>query len=85
MKSYDGTNSTGKVSISGCDMQSLEGKHVIFVEDLIDTGLTMSTLLKQLKETVNPASVRVASLLEKRTDRSCGFKADYVGFSIPDE
>lgn len=84
VKSYDGTSSTGKVQISGCEMESLEGKHVIFVEDLVDTGLTMSTLLKQLKATVSTRSVRVASLLEKRTHLSCGFKADYVGFSIPD-
>lgn len=42
-------------------------------------------LLAYLKDHVKPASIRVASLLEKRTERSCGFKADYVGFSVPDE
>jgi phosphoribosylpyrophosphate synthetase len=42
VKSYEGTESTGKVQISGCDVSKLSGKHVLFVEDIIDTGLTMS-------------------------------------------
>ena len=46
-------------------------------------GLTMSKLIPMLSEQ-GPKSVRVAALLEKRTPKSCGFKADYVGFSIPD-
>jgi hypoxanthine phosphoribosyltransferase len=84
VKSYEGTESTGHVQITGCDVTKLVGKHVLFIEDIIDTGLTMSSLLKYLNEHVKPASVRVASLVEKRTHKSCGFKADYVGFSIPD-
>lgn len=47
-------------------------------------GLTMSKLVPHLQQ-CGPASVRVASLLEKRTSRSCGYQADYVGFRIPDE
>ncbi len=42
VKSYEGTESTGKVQITGCDVSKLAGKHVLFVEDIIDTGLTMS-------------------------------------------
>jgi hypoxanthine phosphoribosyltransferase len=41
VKSYEGTESTGKVNITGCDVSKFEGKHVLFVEDIIDTGLTM--------------------------------------------
>eukprot|EP01039_Chlorochromonas_danica_P005917 gene5917-6515_t len=84
VKSYEGTESTGNVQITGCDLSKLEGKHVMFVEDIIDTGLTMTSLFKYLRQHIKPASIRVASLVEKRTSRSCGFKADYVGFSIPD-
>jgi hypoxanthine phosphoribosyltransferase len=84
VKSYEGTESTGKVDIQGVDVSQLAGKHVLFVEDIIDTGLTMSSLLTYLNDQIKPASVRVASLVEKRTTRGCGFKADYVGFSIPD-
>lgn len=84
VKSYEGTDSTGQVTITGCELNALRGKHVLFVEDIIDTGLTMSKLKEYLNNHIEPASVRVASLLEKRTSKSCGFKADYVGFSIPD-
>jgi len=45
----------------------------------------MTKLIKYLEDGVQPASIRVASLTEKRTERSCGFQADYVGFSIPDK
>lgn len=71
------------VKISGIDLKTITGRDVILVEDIIDTGTTMSALVPLLAEYA-PASVRVASLLEKRTAKSCGFKADYVGFSIPD-
>lgn len=83
VKSYEGTESTGNVRISGIDVKTLEGRDVILVEDLIDTGTTMSRLIPVLLQ-AKPKSVKVASLLEKRTHKSCGFKADYVGFSIPD-
>ena len=88
VKSYKGTESTGKVEISGADLKKFEGKHLLLVEDIIiDTGTTMSQLVPAL-EAHQPASLKVAtgSLLEKRrTDQSNGFKADYVGFSIPDK
>lgn len=42
MKSYEGLNSTGSVTITGCNVNALKGKHVIMVEDIIDTGLTMT-------------------------------------------
>ena len=86
VKSYKGTESSGDVKITtlGADIAKLEGKHCLLVEDIIDSGLTMSRLVPYL-ETLKPKSVKVASLLEKRTSRSCGFLADYVGFSIPDK
>jgi hypoxanthine phosphoribosyltransferase len=83
-KSYEGTESTGTVKVSGCDLDKLAGKNVLLVEDIIDTGTTMSMLVPLLEE-YQPKSLRVASLLEKRTPKSCGYKADFVGFSVPDE
>lgn len=83
VKSYEGTESSGNVRISGIDLKTIEGRDVIIVEDIIDTGLTMQKLVPELFKH-GPKSVRVAALLEKRTPRSCGFKAEYVGFSIPD-
>jgi hypoxanthine phosphoribosyltransferase len=71
------------VTISGVDLSSLVGRDIVLMEDIIDTGLTMTHLIPTLTD-AGAKSVRVAALLEKRTDRSCGFKAHFVGFSIPD-
>lgn len=85
-KSYSGTESTGKVEISACDLSKLKGRDVLLVEDIIDTGTTMSLLLPLLKEEGLPKSIAVASLLEKRReDKDVKFVADFVGFSVPDE
>jgi hypoxanthine phosphoribosyltransferase len=76
----------GDVQISGCDVSTLANKHVLFVEDIIDTGLTMTKLIAKLLDAEHaPASVQVTALAEKRTPLSCGFKARYVAFSIPDK
>jgi len=84
-KSYAGTASTGSVEIQslGVKLEEMAGCHVLLCEDIIDSGVTMSKLVPHL-ESFKPASVKVATLLQKRTPRSNGFKADYVGFSIPD-
>lgn len=84
VKSYEGTKSSGNVQISGADLTKFKGKELLLVEDIIDTGKTMSKLVPLLQQ-YEPASVKVASLLEKRNPESCGFKADYAGFSIPDK
>ncbi|KAG5186703.1 phosphoribosyltransferase-like protein [Tribonema minus] len=83
VKSYVGTQSMD-VKITGGDLKRMAGKHVLLVEDIIDTGKSMRALLPVLRKE-GPKSLKVASLLEKRTERSCGFKAHYVGFSIPDK
>ena len=79
---YEGTESTGKVKITGADLTRIKGRHVIVVEDIIDTGLTMTKLIPEINK-FGPRSVKVASLLEKRLDKSSAYKADFVGFSIP--
>ena len=63
---------------------SIEGKNVIVVEDIIDTGRTLSYLLENLK-TRSPKSVRLCTLLDKPERRVVDVKVDYVGFEIPDE
>ncbi|GMF30201.1 unnamed protein product [Phytophthora lilii] len=84
VKSYEGTKSTGNVQVSGADLAQFKGKSLLLVEDIIDTGRTMSKLVPMLQQ-YEPESVRVASLLEKRNPESCGFLADFVGFNIPDK
>ena len=75
VKSYSGTQSTGNVQITGIDLGTLVGKHCLLVEDIIDSGKTMSVLVPHIEQNAGVASVKVASLLEKRTPKSVGFKA----------
>jgi hypoxanthine phosphoribosyltransferase len=58
VKSYEGTESSGNVKISGCDVSKLKDKHILLVEDIIDTGTTMTRLLAYMNQEVNPASIR---------------------------
>ncbi|KAF4660114.1 hypoxanthine phosphoribosyltransferase 1 [Perkinsus olseni] len=84
IKSYHNTQSTGKLNVMADDLSVLKDQDVLIVEDIVDTGNTLSKFCKHL-ETFGPRSIRVATLVEKRTDKSCGFKGDFVGFSVPDD
>ena len=77
-------DSTGEVRLTKDVDQSLRGKNVILVEDILDTGLTL-TFLKRLLLGHQPKSLRVAVLLDKPSRRKLAIEADYVGFTIPDE
>ena len=80
----DGTESTGRVKIVKDLDDNMEGKHVIVVEDIIDTGRTLSHLLEVLKVR-KPASLKLCTLLDKPDRRVVDVKVDYCGFEIPDE
>ena len=77
-------DSTGEVRLTKDVDQSLRDKNVILVEDILDTGLTL-TFLKRLLLGHQPKSFRVAVLLDKPSRRKLTVEADYVGFTIPDE
>jgi hypoxanthine phosphoribosyltransferase len=79
-----GTSSSGVVRIVHDLDSSIEGKNVIVIEDIIDSGRTLSYLLENLK-TRNPKSVKLCTLLDKPDRRVCDVPVDYVGFVIPDE
>lgn len=81
-----GTTSSGVVRIIKDLDESLEGKDVIIVEDIIDTGRTLQHLVKILNER-HPNSIRLCTLLDKpeRREENITIKVDYVGFNIPDE
>lgn len=82
LKSYEGTGSTGTVKqIMGLN-EDLTGRHVIIVEDIIDTGRTMKRLQADVSA-MNPASVRVATLLFKPEALEVKIEPDYIGFEIP--
>jgi hypoxanthine phosphoribosyltransferase len=63
---------------------SITGQHVLMVEDIVDTGMTLNYILSHLSAH-NPASLRVCTLLDKRARRLINVPLDYVGFEVPDE
>ena len=83
VSSYQGTSSTGKLTINKDLETSVEGKHVILLEDIVDTGRTLSYLIEYLKEK-KPASLKLCTLLDKPSRRVIDVNADYIGFTIPD-
>ena len=81
---HGGTHSSGVVQITQDLRSSIEGRHCVLVEDIVDTGLTMDYLLRML-EVRGPKSLRVASLLDKPENREVEVRVDYAGFTIPNE
>ncbi len=82
--SYQGTKTTGVVRITSDLSRPIDGEHILLVEDIVDTGLTMRYLLDNLA-TRKPASVKICALLEKPARAQVVIPIDYKGFSIPDE
>ncbi len=78
-----GTNTTGEVRILKDLDASLEGKDVLVVEDILDSGVTLSYLLKNLSAR-NPNSIRLCTFLDKPDRRRINVHADYIGAAIPD-
>jgi len=79
-----GWDSTGEVRLTKDVDQSMSDKNVIVVEDILDTGLTM-TYLRKVFLAHQPKAFRIAALLDKSSRRIMPIEADYVGFKIPDE
>ncbi len=79
-----GTTTTGAVRILKDLDDSLEGKDLLIVEDILDSGVTLSFLMKNLSAR-NPRSIRLCTLLDKPERRKVDIHADYVGAQVPDE
>lgn len=84
MASYQGTESTGNVQQLIGLKESIKGRHVVIVEDIIDSGLTMQHLLHTLSQQ-QPADVRIAALLVKPANLKVSLDIDYCCFSIPND
>lgn len=84
VSSYENNESTGKVKLNKDITQSIEGKEVIVIEDIVDTGRTLSFLKDFLIEK-KPASLKICSLLDKPSRRIANVQADYIGFTIEDK
>ncbi|WPR74342.1 hypoxanthine phosphoribosyltransferase [Algoriphagus sp. NG3] len=84
ISSYSGTESTGKVrGVLGLE-ENIEGKNILIVEDIIDTGISMDYLIKALSE-YKPAKISIATLLHKPSAFQFNYAIDYVGFEIPNK
>src|SRR6266496_2656796 len=81
--SYSGMGSTGEVRLHSDIVMPIAGTNVLLVEDIVDTGLTASWLLRHL-EGHHPASVKLCTLLDKPEGRQIPVSIDYTGFVIPD-
>ena len=79
-----GTSTTGAVRITKDLGRDILGRDVIIVEDILDSGVTLSYLTKYL-ENRKPASIRIVTLLDKPARRRADIRADYCGFTVPDE
>jgi hypoxanthine phosphoribosyltransferase len=83
ISSYDGNGSAAVRIQKDLDL-NIKGRHVILIEDIVDTGMTLNTLIDYL-QTKRPASLKVCTLLDKRARRLINVPLEYVGFEIPDE
>ncbi len=83
VSSYSGTSSTGAVKINKDLSQDIEGRHVIIVEDILDSGVTLSYLKNYLLGR-RPASITIAALMDKPSRRRADVYADYSCFEVPD-
>ncbi len=83
VSSYNGTSSTGAVKINKDLSEDIEGRHVIIVEDILDSGVTLS-YLKQYLLVRKPASISIVTLMDKPSRRKADIYADYSCFEVPD-
>lgn len=86
LSSYSGTDSTGRTIVRQDLKTDIQGRHVLILEDIFDTGNSLDFTVKHL-QSKNPASLKICTLLDKPARRKPGItlQADYVGFTIPNE
>ncbi len=86
ISSYRGTDSTGSIALRKDVTTDLKGRHVVILEDILDTGRSLDYVCRRIRE-MEPASLRVCVLLDKpdHRDPAVTLKADYVGFTVPNE
>jgi hypoxanthine phosphoribosyltransferase len=81
--SYIKTESTGEIKIHSDLQEKINGRHVLLIEDIADTGLTLQHIKGMLLER-KPASLKICAFLDKKSKREADIKLDYVGYEIPD-
>ncbi|CAN5602149.1 hypoxanthine phosphoribosyltransferase [soil metagenome] len=81
---HGGTKSTGEVVFKQIMLPDVEGRHILILDDILDSGLTLNAIRRRLQK-ANPRSVRICVLLAKKIARAAPIDADYVGFEIGNE
>ncbi|MCI4624956.1 MAG: hypoxanthine phosphoribosyltransferase [Candidatus Magnetoovum sp. WYHC-5] len=84
VSSYTDTETTGKINVHYDLRESITGKDVLIVEDIVDTGITLNAIRQMLLQRA-PASLKICALLDKKERRLVNVPVDYVGFDIPNE
>jgi len=84
-KSYVGTKSSGRINVIKDIKRNIAGKHILVIEDIVDTGLTLSFLKDYLLKKKKTRSVRICSFLDKPSRRVKKIKIDYCGFKVPNK
>ena len=84
IRSYEGDSSTGTIKFRKDISADIDGRDIIIVEDIIDSGFTINFLVNRLRNS-GPKSVAVASILFKKEVAKLDFEVDYIGFEIPPE
>ena len=82
LSSYRNGTTSGKMELIANITAKIEGKDVIIVEDIVDSGKTLAYFISLLKEK-NPASIKICSFIDKKERREADINADYIGFDIP--
>ncbi len=84
VSSYSGAGTTERVRVKSWLDESITGKHILVVEDIVDTGITLNYILKYFSK-YDPASLKVVTLFEKQAHRKIEIPVDFVGFHIEDK
>lgn len=85
VSSYHGTKTSGTIQFRQTQIADVRGRHVLLLDDILDSGLTLSAIRERMEKESGAASVRSCVLLRKMVPRTCPVETDYVGFDIPDE
>ena len=85
VSSYHGTKSTGRVNFRQTQIAETRGRHVLILDDILDSGVTLHAIREYLAAESGALSLKICVLLRKKIDRPRPVDADYVGFDIPNE
>ncbi|HET9522713.1 MAG TPA: hypoxanthine phosphoribosyltransferase [Terrimicrobiaceae bacterium] len=85
VSSYHGTKSTGKISFRQAQLADTRGRHVLILDDILDSGMTLHTIRERLAAESGALSLKICVLLRKNINRERQVDAEYVGFDIPNE